>query len=97
MSCSRYFYFWCVRCPTRITVETEVPASEFPGEFGLFAPADAETEETRSGYASGDRCPACHGKLHNLDELVAQGLVSQTCTTSEAHAAWRKEMAADGS
>jgi len=23
---TRYFTFWCERCPTRVTVETDVPA-----------------------------------------------------------------------
>lgn len=29
---TRYFYFWCERCPTRITVETEAPPSALDGE-----------------------------------------------------------------
>lgn len=84
---TRYFYFWCERCPTRITIATEVPAS---------AP-DGEPEYNGGSYVAvastcdvADLCPACAGQLHDLDTLVAHNEVKLTITDArEEHAAWR--------
>ena len=100
---TRYFYFWCERCPTRITVETEAPPSALDGEpeytfagsegVGL-AQARAVTP-TDDGLEVADLCPACSSPLHDLDDLVARGDVRLDASAervTKAHAAWRARM-----
>ena len=103
---SRYFYFWCVRCPTRITVETEVPASsQYPDPEYSFAAAECVAAyrarppvPNDDGLESADLCPACGSQLWDLDELLARGIVPyhENHESSKLHAAWRKEEATDG-
>ena len=92
----RYFYFWCERCPTRITIETEVPAAS-PGDeleytfadFVGLAQVRAPTP-TDDGTEGATLCPACGGVLHDMDELVARDEVPVPFSCSaEAHATWR--------
>jgi hypothetical protein len=103
---SRYFYFWCVRCPTRITVETEAPGIAGADGEPEYAFAESEWVGQAAVVVGGeehlcpaDRCPACEGQLHDLDDLLARGLVPyhEDKDSSELHAAWRKEEAIDGS
>jgi len=101
---TRYFYFWCERCPTRVTVETEAPYEAPGGEPQYICPDDdgVGSVQTRAPTAHDDGmeaahlCPACGGRLHDLDGLVTCGLVPMNALTSdaadrEAHAKWREE------
>ena len=104
MSDTRYFYFWCERCPTRITIETEVPSVAVAPEGEpaySFAVWDgvglARACEPRGpgddGLVVADLCPACGSELHDLDDLMARGLVRLDDDSAEhitkEHAAWR--------
>lgn len=98
MSEARYFYFWCVNCPTRITVETEVPevapAGQPQYDFAMFEwVGQVQVGDTRK---RADRCPACGGQLWDVDELAARGDIPLNTFTAEAHAAWRREEKNDG-
>jgi len=97
---TRYFYFWCERCSTRITVETEVPADAPDGDpqYG-FAMADGVgVVVSRDHVSVALNCPACEGQLHDLDEMLARGNVPyhDSRESSMLHTAWRKEIV-DGS
>ncbi len=98
----RYFYFWCERCPTRVTVETEAPVGAPDGEPQYISPDDdgVGSVQTRAPTAHDDGmeaahlCPACGSQLHDVDSLVAYGLVPAGTLASEAgeaHARWREE------
>ena len=96
MSGPRYFFFWCERCPTRVRVETELPAAA-SGDDPEYSFATSEWVGQAHVVVSGDdylvpadRCPACGGQLHDLDQLVCQGDVPPNTFTPEAHAAWRE-------
>ena len=71
---TRYFYFWCERCPTRITIDTDVPASsEYPDPEYTFATDGVALFQARpakpcdDGLEVADLCPACGGQLLDLD------------------------------
>jgi len=79
---TRYFYFWCERCPTRITVETDVPAtSQYPDPEYTFSTDGVALFQakpptpTDDGLEVADRCPACGGQLCDLDDLILFGHV----------------------
>jgi hypothetical protein len=89
----RYFYFWCARCPTRVTVETEVlPSStysdpEYAGAVDGVASYQARQPTTNDdGMEIADLCPACGGQLWEL------GDVSPNNRTADAHAEWRRKV-----
>jgi hypothetical protein len=92
---ARYFYFWCENCPTRITIETEVPAASADGDpeytFASHVGLARVREPTPhdDGTEMADLCPACGSLLHDVDELVAYGDVPPNCGTPDAHAIWR--------
>jgi len=130
----RYFFFWCERCPTRITVETEVSALALDGEpeyafaesegVGLvraawrtaLADVRAQLVDVRFHHATparleeslttldrvlralenrvADLCPACGAQLHDLDDLLARGIVPyhENHESSNLHAAWRRQV-----
>jgi hypothetical protein len=100
----RRFTFWCARCPTRVTVETEVPpSSSYPDPEYSFASSEGVAAcrvhpavPGDDGLVTADLCPACGSQLHDLDELVALGEVPPNTFTAEAHAAWRGKVAGDG-
>jgi hypothetical protein len=99
---TRYYYFWCERCPTRVTVETEAPVGAPDGEPQYACPADdgVGAVQTRTptahddGMESAQMCPACGAQLRDLDSLVTYGEVPASTLASEAseaHAKWREE------
>lgn len=99
----RCFWFWCERCPTRVTVETEVPTSStYPDPEYTFAESDGvglvrvrEPVPNDDGLETADLCPACGAQLHDLDDLLARGRVPyhERLETSKLHAAWRATLA----
>lgn len=98
MSRSRYFYFWCSNCPTRVTVETEVPAAaDYPDPHYHFAMSEgvgsarvAPAEPGDDGLVTADLCPACDHPLHDLDDLTARQEVPyhDDSQTPQVHAEW---------
>ena len=80
---TRYFFFWCECCPTRITVETEVAAAAPAGEPEYsFAESEwvglavvREPKPGDDGLEVADLCPACAGNLCDLDDLFARGIL----------------------
>lgn len=74
---TRHIMVWCERCPTRITISTEVPVASvhpnpeytcFVSEGVALALAHPPTAAD-DGLVITDRCPACGGELHDVDEL----------------------------
>jgi len=100
----RYFYFWCERCPTRITVETEVPSAApegepeytFAGSDGVGLAHVRAVTPTDDGLEIADLCPACGSPLHDLDDLMAREIVRLDTIIvdriAESHAKWRTTM-----
>ena len=89
----RTFWFWCPRCPTRITVETEVSYDEY-----TFALADGvglvqarQAVDGDDGLEVSTLCPACGAGLEDLDDLLARQIVPyhDAPNSSRLHAAWR--------
>lgn len=95
---TRYFFFWCPICPTRIRVETDVdPAADFPDPHYHFAFSEGvaavrvkPATEHDDGLETADLCPACNNPLDDLDELLARRLVPyhDAKDTPAVHAAW---------
>ena len=102
MSDTRYFYFWCERCPTRITIETEAPPDAPKGEpeysaAGFNGVGLARAHEPMSANDDGlevaDLCPACGSQLHDLDDLTSRGEVPRfESDTRELHTNWRAKV-----
>ena len=97
----RYFYFWCEHCPTRITVETEVPPSAPNGEpeysfaesEGVGLAEARPVTPTDDGLEVADLCPACGSPLHDVDDLTARGKIPRFDSDMRAiHAHWRTEI-----
>lgn len=95
---TRYFFFWCANCPTRVTVETDVPAAaDYPDPHYHFACSEGVAAfqarapvENDDGLETADLCPACNQPLHDLDYLLATREVPyhETKNTAAVHAAW---------
>jgi hypothetical protein len=98
---TRYFYFWCCNCPTRITVETEVPAtSAYPEPEYIFAESEGvglvrvrEEVPGDDGLEVADLCPTCGSQLFDVDDLAARGLIPLNSITPETQAAWHRKKA----
>ncbi len=97
----RYFYFWCERCPTRITVETEAPPDAPDGEPEYtFAESNgvglAEARPSApgdDGLEVADLCPACSSPLHDVDDLTARGVIPRfKSDMRELHTNWRAKV-----
>lgn len=98
----RYFYFWCERCPTRITVETEVPPGQFyPLPEYNFAESEwvglAQARPPTSGddgLEAASLCPACGGQLHDWDDLAGRETIPycDEKDVSKVHADWREKV-----
>ena len=99
----RRFSFWCERCPTRITVETEVPYSAPNDEPQYIGPSFDGVSLVRvqepipgdDGIEIAELCPACGSRLHVLDDLVVFGhvrLITGDEDFSKRHAEWRDSL-----
>lgn len=97
------FSFWCPKCPTRVSVQTEVdPAADYPDPHYHFALSEGvrvrpETESD-DGLETADLCPACGSPLDDLDDLTARGLVPYhgDGDAPAVHAAWLEKVKAGG-
>lgn len=98
---TRYFAFWCANCPTRVMVETEVPASsDYPDPYYHFSFAEGfaafqarEPTENDDGLEVADLCPACCKPMEELDHMLITGEVPYHLDgeTPAVHAAWLKK------
>lgn len=95
---TRYFEFWCANCPTRVRVETDVPASadypdphyHFSFSEGFAAFQARQPTENDDGLEVADLCPACCKPMDELDHLLMTGEVPyhEDAETAAVHAAW---------
>lgn len=70
-SVTRYFYFWCEKCPTRIHLQTEVQQAAPDGQPTYDFAESEWVGQCEQGHVA-DRCPACGGPLRDTDDLVAR-------------------------
>jgi hypothetical protein len=99
---TRYFSFWCERCPTRITVETEAPPDDPSGgpEYSFAELNWVGLVQVRSpspgddGLEVADLCPSCAGQLRDLDDLLGRQIVPyhELKDSPRLHAEWLAKM-----
>lgn len=84
----RRFTFWCVRCPTRVAVESEL------NEL-IDCAALARVGPQLDDNVIADRCPSCGEQMYDVEELILFGNVRHPWRpeeTSEIHRQWREVM-----
>lgn len=92
---TRYFSFWCERCPTRVVVETDNP-TYIGAHLGVASiRVDVGDEPI---VAASTRCPACGSQLYNLEDLVSfrEVPIHDKTDTAKEHAAWRERQKEEG-